>query len=57
MVTVVTNSSGSSRVVEDLERELQILTREFGCQFTSVVRFGEHMFVLYVEHVVMGKTM
>lgn len=57
MVTIVTNSSGSSRVVEDLERELQILTREFGCQFTSVVRFGEHMFVLYIEHVVMGKTM
>ena len=46
MVTIVTNSSGSSRVVEDLERELQILTREFGCQFTSVVRFGEHVSVV-----------
>ena len=57
MVTVVTNSSGSSRVSKDLERELQIITREFGCQFTGVVRFGEHVLVLYVEHVVMGKTM
>ena len=40
VVTVVTNSSSRSGIVEDLARELQIITRELGCQFTSVVRFG-----------------
>ena len=54
VVTIVTNSSSRSRIVEDLARELQIITRELGCQFTSVVRFGEHMWVAQ-EHVLQGR--
>ena len=43
VVTVVANSSSTSGIAEDLKTELQLVTEKFGCQFISVVRFGNYM--------------
>lgn len=42
VVTVVTNGSSTSGIAEDLKTELKLVTEKFGCQFISVVRFGNY---------------